>query len=214
MTRRSLPAQLWYALLWCVCWSVSQVLFRFRFTGRDHVPKTGPVLLAANHQSHLDPVLIGIACPRPTGALARRELFFWPLGWLIRSLGAVPIDRGRGAALSGFKATLKSLREGQTMLVFPEGTRTHDGQLQPFHSGFCALARRSGATIVPVAIVGAFAALPRGRAFPRPRPITLAFAPPITPEQYDGYTDAQFTDLVAYRVAEGLKQSPSLLERG
>jgi 1-acyl-sn-glycerol-3-phosphate acyltransferase len=203
MTRRPLAAQFWYSLLWCACWVVSQVWFRFRFTGRAHVPTTGPVLLVANHQSHLDPVLVGIACPRQMSPLARHDLFFWPLGWLIRSLGAVPIDRGRGG-VAGFKTTLSLLRQGETVLVFPEGTRTPDGQLHPFHPGFCALARRSGATIVPVALRGAFAALPRGNSVPRPVPIHVSFCPPVTYEAAAELTDDELVDLVSRRIRAAL----------
>ena len=79
----------------------------------------------------------------------------------------MPIDRERGG-LGGIKTALKILDAGEALLVFPEGTRTNDGRLQPLLPGFCALARRSGATIVPVAINGAFAAMPRGSHFPRP----------------------------------------------
>ena len=180
MTTRSRLGRIWYAVLWCPCWAIAKLAFRFHSTGREHVPATGPVLLVANHQSHLDPVLVGIACPREVRPLARHSLFFWPLSWLIRSLGAVPIDRERGG-LGGIKAMLKLLGAGEVVLVFPEGTRTKDGHLQPLMPGFCALARRSGATVVPVAIDGAFAALPRGSRFPRPRPISLTFCRAIKP---------------------------------
>ena len=201
----ALGRTLWYALLWCLCWVVSHVWFGIRFTGRSRVPPTGPVLLVANHQSYLDPVFVGIASRRQTGALARHSLFFWPLGWLIRSLGAVPIDRGRGGA-AGFKATLAMLRQGKTVLVFPEGTRTTDGQLQSFHPGFCALARRSGATIVPVAIDGAFAALPRGASLPHPQPIHVSFCQPITQQQATGLADEQLVELVMQRISDAIKE--------
>jgi 1-acyl-sn-glycerol-3-phosphate acyltransferase len=203
MMRRPLLHLLWYGLLWCVCWVVSLVWFRFRYAGRANVPARGPVVLVANHQSHLDPALVGVACSRPTGALARHSLFVGPFGWLIRSIGAVPIDRARGG-VAGFKATLTMLRDGRVLLVFPEGTRTHDGRLQPFQPGFCALARRSDAAIVPVAIDGAFAAFPRGAALPRPRPIRLVFSQPINSEQYEKLDDEQLCELVFQRIQTGL----------
>jgi len=209
MTHRSLLARLWYSVLWCPCWAIAALWFRFRSVGRENVPADGPVLLVSNHQSHLDPVLVGIACPRQMRFLARHSLFFWPLSWLIRSLGAVPIDRERGG-LGGIKATLQLLKENEAVLAFPEGTRTRDGQLQSFMPGFCALARRSGATIVPVAIDGAYAAMPRGSHFPRPQSIRLGFAAPIRKEQYETWTDDQIAEIVTDRIAHLLKDGSSL----
>jgi 1-acyl-sn-glycerol-3-phosphate acyltransferase len=208
-TRRSQPlppesrflrflAWLWYSVLWGPCYAISQVLFRYRFSGRSYVPIKGPVLLVSNHQSHLDPVLIGIACPRQLKYLARVGLFFWPFSWWIRALGAVSIDRV--SAISGIKTTIKLLKDGNAVVVFPEGSRTPDGNLHPMLPGFCVLARRSGATIVPVAIDGAFAALPRGAAYPRPARIQLAFAPAIARDQFANMSDGELTDLVTERI--------------
>jgi 1-acyl-sn-glycerol-3-phosphate acyltransferase len=185
-----------------VCWAFCKALFRFRYSGRRNVPASGPLLVVSNHQSHLDPVLIGVACPRQVGALARASLFHWPLGWMIRSLGAVPVERG-GGALAGVKAILGVLRAGEGVIVFPEGTRSVDGKLQPFQPGFCALARRSGATIVPTAIEGAFEALPRGAVVPRPHEISLAFGPPITPNDVAQLSDEELVQLAESRIAAG-----------
>lgn len=195
-----------YSLLWLLCWVLSQVWFQFRFSGRKNVPPAGPVLLVANHQSFLDPVLVGIACPRQIRALARHELFFWPLGWLIRTLGAVPVDRQR-SALGGIKASLELLKQGEVLLVFPEGTRTPHGQLQPLHPGFCLLARRTGATIVPAAIDGAFLAMPRGSSFPRPTQIRLSFADPIPTAQVAQLSDEELVQLVMRRMSDLLCKS-------
>jgi 1-acyl-sn-glycerol-3-phosphate acyltransferase len=182
-------------------------MFRYRFSGRSHVPLTGPVLLVGNHQSHLDPVLIGIACPRQLKFLARIGLFVWPFSWWIRALGAVPIDRE--SALSGMRTTLKLLNEGNVVGVFPEGSRTPDGLMHQFLSGFCVLARRSGATIVPVAIDGAFHAMPRGSAFPRPARITLKFCPKITKQRYSSLSDEELiARIVDELVAAGCKLGP------
>jgi 1-acyl-sn-glycerol-3-phosphate acyltransferase len=200
-------AWLWYSVLWGPCYAISQVLFRYRFSGKSHVPLSGPVLLVSNHQSHLDPVLIGIACPRQLKYLARVGLFFWPFSWWIRALGAVPIDRE--SAIGGIKTTLKLLKDGNAVVVFPEGSRTPDGFLHPLLPGFCVLARRSGATIVPVAIDGAFKALPRGSGLVRPARITLAFCPRIARDEYSQLSDAALTQLVTSRLqAAGCRMSP------
>jgi 1-acyl-sn-glycerol-3-phosphate acyltransferase len=196
-----LAAWLWYAILWCPCYAISQLLFRYRFSGKNHVPLDGPVLLVSNHQSNLDPVLVGLACPRQLKYLARVGLFFFPFNLWIRALGAFPIDRERGA-LAGIRTTLKLLKENNAVLIFPEGSRTYDGGLQPMLPGFCLLARRSRATLVPVAFDGAFAALRRGAIVPRPNSIRLEFDAPIPPAQYEQLSDAELTELVSRRIAE------------
>ena len=152
-----------------------RLAFRFRVRGADHVPLRGPVLLVANHASHLDPPLIGCASPRWTAYLARSTLFA-PRGFgaLIRILGAVPIERD-STGLGGIRTTLAVLDADGTIVVFPEGTRTTDGRAGELRGGFVTIARRSAAPIVPVWVEGSFAAFPRGARFPRPRPISVSF---------------------------------------
>jgi 1-acyl-sn-glycerol-3-phosphate acyltransferase len=199
MNLSKFTAWLWYGVMWCPCYALSQALFRFRAMGRSGVPKTGPVLLLSNHQSHLDPVLIGLACPRQLRYLARKGLFFFPFGLWIRALGAVPIDQ-EGSALAGIRRTLDLLKQGNAVLVFTEGSRTPDGNLHKMMPGFCLLARRSKATIVPIAVDGAYSALKRGSFYPRPNPIALAFEAPLTPAQYEQLSDAELTELVTRRI--------------
>jgi 1-acyl-sn-glycerol-3-phosphate acyltransferase len=204
---------LWYAILWCPCYAISQLLFRYRFTGKSLVPLTGPVLIVSNHQSNLDPVLVGLACPRQLKYLARIGLFFFPFNYWIRALGAVPIDRERGA-LRGIRTTLELLKENNAVLVFPEGSRTDDGELQEMLRGFCVLARRSGATIVPAGLDGAFAALPRAAFLVRPHAISLAFETPLTPAQYEQLTDKELTELVEKRIGQAFERARHDLARG
>lgn len=192
-------------MLWCPCYAISRVWFRYRFSGKSFVPHIGPVLLVANHQSNLDPVLVGIACPRQLKYLARQGLFFWPFSLWIRSLGAVPIDRERGA-IGGIRTTLELLKQGNAVVVFPEGSRTPDGKLHPLLPGFSLLARRSGATVVPVAIDGAFEALPRGSVFARLADIRLEFGPPITKQQIAELNDEQLTAIVEERISAAMGQ--------
>jgi 1-acyl-sn-glycerol-3-phosphate acyltransferase len=200
-------------MLWCPCYAISQVLFRFRFSGKSNVPLTGPVLIVSNHQSNLDPVLVGLACPRQLKYLARQGLFFFPFNLWIRALGAVPIDRERGA-LAGIRKTLELLKQDNAVLVFPEGSRTPDGGLHEMLPGFCLLARRSRATIVPAALDGAFAALPRGSFLVRPHAISLAIALPITPAQYEQLSDAELTELVSQRIAAAFARARRELSPG
>jgi 1-acyl-sn-glycerol-3-phosphate acyltransferase len=179
-TTRSLGKRLWYDFLWVTCRVLGVVVFRMRVGGRQYVPLSGGALVLSNHQSHLDPVLVGLACDRRLNYLARRTLFDVPLlRPLIVSLDAIPIDRD-GLGLGGLKETLRRLKRGEMVLMFPEGTRTTDGTVKPIKPGFCALARRAGVPLVPLAIEGAYAAWPRNRRFPGRATIHIEFGPPLT----------------------------------
>lgn len=200
MYRRSLPKLLWYrATQWGVG-GVARIYFRIRRRGMRNMPRSGPVVLLANHQSHLDPLLIGCFMPRPLGYLARDTLFAGPLGPLIRSYDAIPIDR-EGGGLAGIRNTLKRIKQGDAVLMFPEGTRSPDGSLQPLKPGFIALVRRGKASIVPLGIAGTFEALPRGRAMPRPKRIALVCGAPTPPDELAKLDDQALLDLVARQLA-------------
>ena len=180
-----------------------RLLFGFRVQGRERVPAEGAALLLSNHASHLDPVLVGVASPRQLRFLARDTLFFWPLAWLIGSLGAVPINRESGIA--GLRTTMTILKQQHALLLFPEGTRSEDGHLQPLKPGFCSVARRSRAALVPVGIAGSFDALPRGRTMPRMKRIVLEFGEPIPYSEYAELSDEQLVQLVAQRLASAVE---------
>jgi 1-acyl-sn-glycerol-3-phosphate acyltransferase len=135
--------------------------FRFRSFGSRNMPPEGPVLVCSNHQSHLDPVLVGMVFGRRLNFIARKSLFkFALLRWLIQFLDAIPINRD-GMGLEGIKESIRRLRRGEVVLIFPEGTRTTDGELAQLKPGFCALTRRTKAALLPVAIDGAYQAWPR-----------------------------------------------------
>jgi 1-acyl-sn-glycerol-3-phosphate acyltransferase len=164
---------LWYELAFWLSLAGMLLGFSLRIRGRRHIPRTGPVLLIANHQSFLDPPLIGLAAPRHLRYLARKTLFrHWCFGALIRSLHAVPIDQD-GIGKEGLKTILQQLQAGKAVLVFPEGERTLDGQLGQLRPGIQLLIKRVKAPIVPIGIAGAHAAWQRSRAFPIPSPLFL-----------------------------------------
>jgi 1-acyl-sn-glycerol-3-phosphate acyltransferase len=151
--------------------------FSLRTEGMQHIPPAGPALLIANHQSYLDPILVGLAARRHLCYLARRSLFDHPVfALLIRSLNAVPIEQ-EGFAREGLRVILGQLKAGKAVLVFPEGERTHDGAMQPLRPGVHLLIKKGGAPIVPVGIAGAFQAWPRARPFPIPAPLFLPAEP-------------------------------------
>lgn len=148
--------------------------------GAENVPATGGVLIAANHQSYLDPAIIGTGLKnRPLSYLAKSELFENPyFGWLIRNLNAFPVRQGEGD-IGAVKETIRRLQEGHALNLFPEGSRTRNGELQPLHSGIGLIVRRAGVPVVPAVIDGSFQAFPRHAKLPRPYPIRMAFGEPM-----------------------------------
>ena len=146
--------------------------FGYRYEGSRNVPASGPVLLLANHQSFLDPPIVGCAIRRRLCFLARKTLFRGLFGRLIRRLNAVPVDQ-EGVAKEGLKTILEVLKAGQAVLVFPEGERTHTGEVQPLKPGILLLIKHIEAPIVLVGIAGAFDALPRTRNWPKLSPFFL-----------------------------------------
>jgi len=176
----------------------------FRATGRENVPTTGPALLVANHQSFIDPALIGLAATRPLTYLARSNL--WNnriLARLIDQLGAVPIDRGFGR--DGLQTVFAELDKGKAVLMFPEGERTRTGQLLPLKPGVSLVVKRVACPIVPIGVAGAYQAWPKHQTWPtldplplasKGRAIGVAFGEPIDPTRYKGVErEAMLADL-------------------
>jgi 1-acyl-sn-glycerol-3-phosphate acyltransferase len=138
----------------------------------DEVPRDGPVIVAANHASNLDPVVIASSLLPKLGRrlqwLGKRELFDWPVvGWMARNGGVHAVDRST-ADVEAYRLAKRILDEGHALFVFPEGTRSHDGQLQTARDGAAVLALRTGAPIVPVGIAGSYYRWPRGQKLPHP----------------------------------------------
>jgi 1-acyl-sn-glycerol-3-phosphate acyltransferase len=164
---------LWYDFDYWLAAAAMLFGFSLRTQGHRHMPAAGPALVLANHQSFLDPVLVGLAARRHLHYLARQTLFrHRGLAWLMRSLNSVPIDQ-EGFAREGLRTILEQLQAGHAVVVFPEGERTNDGQMHPFRPGIHLLIKRVGMRIVPVGIAGAFEAWPRWRAYPVPAPLFL-----------------------------------------
>jgi len=175
-----------YAILKPCVRTIAQVFFRLQARGREHVPRSGAVLLVANHSSVADPPLVGSVAPRPVSFLAKAELFEIPLfGGLIRRLNARPVHR-EGADLGAMRTALRVLEHGGALLIFPEGTRGPEGVLRAGKAGAGMLAVLSGATVVPVYVQGSGRAWPRGRRLPRPAKITVTFGPPLRFASADG----------------------------
>ncbi len=166
-----------------ICWLISRLLFYIYFRGRhyhpERVPLTGPVILAANHASVLDPPVLGSGFNRTVNYLARKTLFDHKLfGLLLGQLSVVPVDRDGGGG-AGLKAILDRLIAGGIILLFPEGTRTPDGNLQAAKSGIGLTVIKSTALVVPVRVRGTFEAFGRHMKFPMPRRVTVSYGEPL-----------------------------------
>jgi glycerol-3-phosphate dehydrogenase (NAD(P)+) len=153
------------------------VYFRLQRVGREHLPRSGPLLLASNHRSFLDPFVIGTLVRRPVYYMAKRELFEkrWQ-AWVLNALGAFPVDRGGGD--SDAMATARAiLARGDCVVVFPEGTRVRPGPLGDPRRGIGRLALETGAPVAPVAVIGSDA-VRRGWRI-RPRKVRLRVGRPL-----------------------------------
>jgi len=216
-TDRPLRSILWYGFLRRVVQLAAILCYRVRHWGQHNIPAEGGVLVVSNHQSHFDPPLVGMACPRRMNYLARDTLFrFGPFRWLIQSLDAIPIDR-EGIGLAGIKESLRRLKRGEMVLIFPEGTRTPDGEIGAFRPGFTALAVRSRSAILPVAVEGAYSAWPRRNLFPRFGTIHVMYGEPIGPDEAATMSERELGQAVEQRVREcqaRLRRHPAFVRRG
>ena len=160
-----------------MCSAVFTLGFSVRTAGMENMPLEGPALVVANHQSFVDPVLVGLAARRELIYLARRTLFKNPFFTaLIRAYNAVPIDQ-EGLGLDGIRTIFAQTQLGRAVLIFPEGERTPHGAMQPFKPGIHLLIKKTQATIVPVGIAGAYDAWPIWRSYPIPAPLFLPARP-------------------------------------
>ena len=168
-----------YRLTWQACRAYYALWHRWRVLHPERVPLAGPVIIAANHASFLDPPLIGSGVPRAINYLARESLFRFPgFGAYLRALNCVPVDRD-GAGAAGLKGILDRLHDGGAVILFPEGTRTADGQLKPARSGIGLTVIKSDAPVVPVRVFGTFEAWSRDKQFPRPRRVVVKYGAPL-----------------------------------
>lgn len=163
------------------------VLFRGEVSGHEFIPKSGPFILAANHASFLDPPAIGCRVSRQIHYFARKTLFKPGLpAKILYEVNTIPVDLENEGDISALKAVFRILKAGDGILLFPEGTRTHDGALQSPQSGVGMIACKSAVPVVPCRIFGSYEAF--GRHQRRPTfntPVDVAFAPALLPKDYD-----------------------------
>jgi len=207
--------------IWFVCQVIVGICFtvwlRYRARGVERLPADGGGLLLANHQSYLDPLLVGLPLRRPVSFLARDSLFRVPvIGWILRNTYVMPLSRDSGG-VAGFRETLRRLDEGFLVGVFPEGTRSPDGTLGTFKPGFAALVRRTDLPIYPVGIAGANRALGKGSRFLKPHRVCVVFGEPFSREAIEPLCqrgrEAELVEAVRSRIADCQREAEEWLRR-
>jgi 1-acyl-sn-glycerol-3-phosphate acyltransferase len=196
--------------------TIARSIARVRVEGAiDEIPHEGPVILAANHISNADAVILGAWLTKRLGRrihwLGKKEMFDWPIvGWVFRNGGVHPVDRG-AADVDAFRTAERVLNEGHVLMIFPEGTRSPTGELQKPKDGLAMLALRTGAPIVPIGIADTDRVWPKGRLLPRPGGhATMRVGRPFRPadELPEGLdrrsAKAAATDLIMRRIAAEL----------
>ena len=168
-----------YFIGWCAYRAAFKFYFGWRVYNPERVPLEGGVILASNHASYIDPPLVGSGVRRSIIYLARENLFRFPgMGGVLRQWQVVPVDRDGGGA-AGLRAILDRLLAGGAIILFPEGTRTHDGKLQPVRSGIGLTVIKSVAPVVPVRVFGTYEAYGRHMRLPRPRRVAVKYGRPM-----------------------------------
>jgi 1-acyl-sn-glycerol-3-phosphate acyltransferase len=176
----------WYLLGYSLSKAIAKTFFNYRVIGAENMIEDGPCIIAANHCSYLDPPLVGVACQRAIHYLARKSLLDVPvLGPILPELNVIPVDQ-KNADRSALMGIIRVVRSGGAALIFPEGSRSPDGCLQPAQPGIGMVVAKTGAPVVPVRIEGSFRALPRGAASPRLTPVTVLIRPPVRFAVSDG----------------------------
>lgn len=182
----------------------------YEVTGRENVPSNHTVVFCANHASQVDILALYCALPVSIRFLAKKELFSVPFfGLVMKIAGHIPIDRSGGkAAIKSLIDAAEKIKSGASVVIFPEGTRSRDGKLQPFKAGGIQVALRSGCPIVPVAIAGSYEVLPRDRIWIRPGHIRVAVGAPISINDTEGHTPSkeEMTQRIWQAISNLLKQ--------
>ena len=194
---------LFYRFAQLLSWLYFKIFHRFEITGADNIPVNGSFILASNHASYFDPPALGCKLPRNLHYFARDTLFFWPLGLLIRSLNSIPVNRSQ-LDIATLKRVLKVLQSGDPLLVFPEGTRSPDGQIHRGKKGIGLLLAKSQSDVLPARITGGNEVLGKGMIIPRiGRKLVVTYGPIIRFETLDpGKSDPLRYETIANRVLE------------
>ncbi len=181
---------------------------RLRIRGAENIPDSGGVLLASNHASYLDPPVAGVGYRgRPIHFMARDTLWNSRFGsWWMKKVGCIPVSRGTGD-VKALKLTIRALKEGKAVSMFPEGTRTEDGELQEAKGGIGFIIEKSGCVVVPAYIDGTYKAHPKGTSLIKPTKVTITYGKPITQDDFQALGSGReaydkHAALIMQRIAE------------
>lgn len=193
---------------------IARMVYRPTVEGLENIPGTGPVILAANHLSFVDSMVIPIVVPRRVYFLAKAE-YFEGTGfrgavsrWFFSGMGNIPVRRGQGrSARDSLDTVIKVLADGEAFGIYPEGTRSLDGMLHRGRTGVARIALESGAPVVPIGLVGTDKVMAVGRKRPRIVPVTVRFGKPLDFSRYAGMQDSlpvlrSVTDQIVYNILE------------
>ena len=204
------PRSMLWKCLQVFCWVMSSYFFDLKIYGKKNIPRSGGALLLANHQSYLDPVLIAVKLDRPVSYMAKTELFegnrFFK--WLITSLHAFPVRRGE-SDVSAIKLAISKLQEGNILNMYPEGTRTRNGEIGKILPGVAVVVRRAQVPVIPVIIDGSFQAFPKGGKALRPYPIRIMYGKPL---KIEGLKGDQIVELIDKTLRQMFKELRSQRE--
>ena len=196
-----------YHVVAAILSGLARILFRPTVSGLENIPLKGPVLIAPIHRSNLDFAFTLFISPRKVFFMAKDGIFkFAPLGRLLVHLGAFPVHRDATADRDSMNSAQEVLRQGQALVLFPEGTRKEGRLVAPLQDGAMFIAARTGATVVPVGIAGSDRALPLGAKFPRPVRIRIVIGTPITPPTSEGRVSRSAITAKSEELRRGLQE--------
>jgi 1-acyl-sn-glycerol-3-phosphate acyltransferase len=181
-----------YGFFYGLCRLAHQMFFRGDVAGLENLPLSGGFIVAANHASHLDPPIVGQFLTRQVTFFARKTL--WKPGiasWWLDAVGTIPVDRDGGASLDAIKRVLQALARGKVVIVFPEGTRSPNGELQEPKAGVGLLACKAHVPVVPARVFGSFEAFGRDGRLHLGSPVSVTYGRPLLPEDYDHPADGK-----------------------
>jgi 1-acyl-sn-glycerol-3-phosphate acyltransferase len=197
----------WWLMKYVILGPWLRLLYRRKATGLENVPAEGPAILAANHQSFLDDLLLPLVVRRKITILAKADYFDrWITAWFFKAAGCVPVRReGGSAAQAAIKTAVEALREGKLIALFPEGTRSPDGRLYRGKTGVARIAMEARVPVIPVAIVGTYQLWPYDRKLPRAGRTEVRFGKPLSFERrfetpIDRFVLRSATDEIMYEI--------------